>query len=208
MSVNSEHKHGGNLDWAAEIYQKDRAVLIDFSSNINPLGIPATLKDILLQNIGQMINYPDPEYKELRGYLSEYTGISANRIIPGNGSAEIIFLLFQSMKPSKVLLPAPTFSEYEKNAFYAGAEVYHLQLEEANEFELDVERLVAEIATGMDCVILCNPNNPTSTLIKRQQLEYLVKQASQLNAMVIIDEAFIELTVGSSANSMVESVAI
>ncbi len=206
MPVNRGYEHGGNLERAAEIFQKNREAFLDFSANINPLGIPDGLQELLVQSISRLTDYPDPEYKGLRRELAVYTGISAGRIIPGNGAAEIIALLFQTLKPKRVLIPAPTFVEYEQSAILAGAEIRHFELREAASFQPEIEELAAEMAQGVDCLMLCNPNNPTSSLLKPAELEYLIRQAGRCRTMVVIDEAFIELTEGSSANSMVKYV--
>jgi threonine-phosphate decarboxylase len=204
MPVNINHDHGGNLEQAAEIFRKDQDAFLDFSANINPLGIPDGLKEILVHSLSRITGYPDPDYKALRQQLAEYTGIPADRIIPGNGAAEIISLLFQTLKPNRVLIPAPTFAEYEKSAAFAGAEVYHFELREEANFQPGMEQLVMETAKGFDCLALCNPNNPTSTLLKQPQLDYLIRQAARYRVMVVIDEAFIELTEDASSNSTVK----
>ncbi|MCL6591328.1 MAG: threonine-phosphate decarboxylase CobD [Firmicutes bacterium] len=202
MPVNIMHDHGGNLERAAEIFRRDPDTFLDFSANINPLGIPAGLKEVLAQSLSRITSYPDPEYKGLRQRLAEYTGISADRIIPGNGAAEIISLLFQTLKPDRVLIPAPAFAGYEKSAVLAGAEVYHFELRQTDNFQPRIEQLVMETAEGFDCLALGNPNNPTSVLLKQPQLDYLIRQAARYRVLVVIDEAFIELTEGASANSM------
>lgn len=207
MPVGSAYEHGGNLVRAAEIFQRKSSDFLDFSANINPLGIPAALQAMLVHQIGRLRDYPDPEYKALRQALSGYTGLPAENILPGNGAAEIIYLLFQVLKPAGVLIPVPTFAEYEKSALCAGATVYYHALAEENGFQLDPDRLTIEVARGIDCLMLCNPNNPTSTLLKEPALVSLIERAGRNHIMVIIDEAFIELTAGSSANSMAKWVA-
>lgn len=196
--------HGGNIYRASETFNVKIEDIIDFSANINPLGIPGELKHILISGIDDLVNYPDPEYCKLRDNISKYLKVPFENIITGNGATEIIFELFNVLKPNNVLLAGPTFLEYEKAACMAGVKVEYIELEEKDCFELDIDKFASYISRGLECLLLCNPNNPTSTLTGKDELEFIIKHASKNNVMVIIDEAFIELTVGSNNNSMVE----
>jgi len=199
-----ESAHGGNIYQAAKYYNIGRYDFLDYSANINPLGLPQKLKDILIESIDSLVNYPDPECTDLKLEISKYLGVSENSIIIGNGASEVIFLIFDVLRIRKVLIPAPTFIEYAKAAQTYGAQVEYYQLKEENDFRLDVNHLIKRINDDVDAVFLCNPNNPTSRLISRNDLFELVRYASRRNIYVIIDEAFIELTPDSNSNSMVD----
>ena len=199
-------EHGGNIHKASRILNKRKEDILDFSANINPLGIPEALKEVLLSNVGLLAHYPDPEYTRLRGRLSEYAGVPAQNIIPGNGSSEIIFLLFDVLKPENILIPVPSFSEYEKASKNAGIGIRFLELREEEDFRLNVGRIIHEIKTGMKCVILCNPNNPTSTLAPKEEMLHIAEAASRCGTALVVDEAFIELTVGGIDNSVTDFV--
>jgi threonine-phosphate decarboxylase len=201
-----EEKHGGNIYKFSEILNREIDDILDFSANINPLGIPELLKEMLLSNMESLVHYPDPEYTRLRNRLSQYTGIEAERIIPGNGSSEIIFLLLKALKHKNILIPAPSFLEYEQAAKGAGINIRFLELNEKEGFRLNVELIMQEIASGIECIILCNPNNPTSTLLPREDMHHVIKSASRCGTTVIVDEAFIELTVGGAGNSIISLV--
>lgn len=198
--INME-EHGGNVYRVAEHMNRSVRDLLDFSASINPLGIPGPLKEILLSRMEDMAHYPDPEYRRLRSRLSDYTGVGADRIIPGNGSSELIFLLLEVLAPENVLIAAPSFSEYEKAAGRAGSRAHFLELREEEGYRLVIRRLAEKIEEGAECVLLCNPNNPTSTLISREDVEYLAALARRRGATLIVDEAFMELTAGGDRNS-------
>ena len=166
MRETESELHGGNVYLASERFNIAVTDILDFSSNINPMGIPAELKRLLMMNITNLIHYPDPESTGLRNHISYYLGVAPDRIIIGNGAAEIIFLLLATLKPSKLLLCAPTFSEYEKAAAAAGVPVDFFPLAEGAEYKLDIDQFVAQVRE-CDCVLLCNPNNPTSVLLNR-----------------------------------------
>lgn len=202
MRFEQTEEHGGNIHRASWVLNKGTEDILDFSANINPLGIPEALKEVLLSNMDLLAHYPDPEYIRLRSRLSEYAGVPAQNIIPGNGSSEIIFLLLDVLKPENILIPAPSFSEYEKAAKNAGIDIRFLELREEEDFRLNVRRIINEIKTGMKCVILCNPNNPTSTLVPKEEMLHIAEAASRCGTVLVVDEAFIELTVGGIDNSV------
>lgn len=195
-------QHGGNIYKASEKYGISIDYILDYSANINPLGMPDKLRDIFISNIKYAENYPDPECVELRKAIASYVDLSIDNIIIGNGASEIISLLFAALSPKRVLIPAPSFSEYQRFAANSMCEIDFHRLREQDNFKLDVEELAAKLTYDLDVVFLCNPNNPTSTLISRADIELLLKEAEEKGITVIIDEAFIELTDGGKRNSV------
>lgn len=196
-------KHGGNIYKAAEKYGIRKEEFLDYSANINPLGIPKELRELISSNIDLLSCYPDPECSDMRKDISSYLHVPSDRIIIGNGAAEIIFLLFDELKPGKVLIPSPTFCEYERAAVKSGAEAVFYKIKESEGFNLDVYDLVNFMNDkDVDSLILCNPNNPTSYLTPVDNLLYLLKAANRKGINVIIDETFIELTIGGNLNSL------
>ena len=198
--------HGGNIYNAAEKYQIASSDILDFSSNINPLGIAPELKSLLTVNIDNLINYPDPVSQNLRKNISLYLKVPWDQIIVGNGASEIIYLVLGTLQPKRILLCAPTFSEYGQAATRARVAVDYYPLLETAEFKLNMDSFASQ-AKAYDCVLLCNPNNPTSGLIGRDEITYLLNVTKDSGTMVIIDEAFIELTIDGNYNSVVDLVA-
>ncbi len=199
------HIHGGNIYRASQTYGLKIENILDYSANINPLGLPEGLKDMLISGFDNLVNYPDPEYTGLKKEIARYLGVAEERIIPGNGASEIIYLLFEVLRLKRVLIPAPSFNEYMQAAHAAGAETDFFELKEANNFRLPVDELLDKAKSGYDALLLCNPNNPTSTLLSREELYQILRFTSSRGVHVILDEAFIELTVGSNRNSMAEA---
>lgn len=195
--------HGGDLYKTATKYGIRQGDLLDFSSNINPLGLSLNLRTALVAGIDDLVNYPDPECTDLREALSEYTGVPKEAIIAGNGASELIYLLMEVLCPKKILMPAPCFAEYSKAAHACGAQVRYYRLKEKDDFRLDMLDFVQEIAEDIDTVLMCNPNNPTSVLITKGELHKLLEYTDRKGIRVIMDEAFIELTVGGCNNSVV-----
>jgi len=110
----SEEEHGGNIYRAAKELGISESEIIDFSASINPLGVSERVKEAIKKDLDNLVNYPDSECRALRERIAEHHGIDPETIICGNGSTELIYLIPGALKPEKVLIPAPTFSEYER----------------------------------------------------------------------------------------------
>ena len=199
------HIHGGNIYRASQTYGIKIEDILDYSANINPFGLPEDLKDILISGFDNLVNYPDPEYTQLKKEISRYISVAEERIIPGNGASEIIYLLLEVLPLKRILIPAPSFNEYTQAAHAAGVKTDYFELGEANSFKLSVDELLDKVKSGYDALLLCNPNNPTSTLLSREELYKILRFTSSRGIIVILDEAFIELTVGGNSNSMVDA---
>ena len=164
---------------------------IDFSSNVNPLGCHPGVKKYLKKQLNQIDIYPDSESKKLRSNLKWFTGINPSQILIGNGATEIIYNFCSVFvnKKTKVLIPCPTFSEYEKAAKFFGGKIIHFKSLSLND---DLPKFVSKIPSN-GIVFICNPNNPTGELLSKKSIEQIVKVAEKKSALVFVDETFIEL---------------
>ncbi|MCX7708632.1 MAG: threonine-phosphate decarboxylase CobD [Clostridia bacterium] len=198
--------HGGNIYKAAKQYGIHPDQILDFSANINPLGVPESVKRTIVSNLDNLANYPDPECSELKTGISEYLKIPEEYIIVGNGASEIISLVFSVLDFKNVLIPGPTFAEYPKAADSCGVRVVSFEMKETEGFNLNVDQLIQSMTKDIDAIFLCNPNNPTSNLISREKLKVIIEAAKERNVFVVLDEAFIELTAEGNTNSMIDLV--
>jgi len=184
--------HGGNLEKAIEKYGISSEEIIDFSANINPLGFSSETGETIIKNLDQLSHYPDPECKEAKKELSRYFKIDYENIILGNGSTELIYLVVQTLKPKKVLIPIPTFYEYERALNNNNVSINFYKLKEKQEFLFSMDEIIPQLA-GIDLVFLCNPNNPTGTFLPRKEMLTLVKEIQGRKIFLVLDEAFIDL---------------
>lgn len=191
MSLMKKFTHGGNIYKVAKEYGMEEEKILDFSANINPLGPSPLAVESIINNLSLQQCYPDPDYCELRNEISKYLNVASDYIIVGNGATELIYLFFRSMRPRKVLIPVPTFSEYERAARLAGCEICYLPLNEEDGFSLSPQRLVQNLE-GVSALVLCNPNNPTGVVLPRNEVEEVVKFCNRRGILVLIDEAFME----------------
>lgn len=203
---NKSNIHGGNIAKASKVYGKKPDEFLDYSANINPLGLPPRLKQIIYCCIDDIVNYPDPEYIELKHKIAKYLNVSENCIIPGNGASEIIYMLFSAFNLKKVLIPAPSFSEYAIAANINGCQVEYFEIKENEDFKINTQKLLKKMKDGYDALFLCNPNNPTSVLTQKDDLLEILNFAAKNSTLVVIDETFIELTADGNENSMVQYV--
>ena len=181
--------------------------IIDFSSNVNPLGPPPGVKKYLKKNINSLEVYPDSESTKLRKNLSWYTKVPANKIVVGNGATEIIYNFCNAFlnKITPVLIPVPTFGEYEAAAKLSGCKVSFFKTMNLSE---NLDLFLKKIPKN-GCIFLCNPNNPTGLLLSRKTMLKILQNAKKKSTFVFVDECFIELsdhiTVSMTAGSSVTS---
>ncbi|QZY57370.1 threonine-phosphate decarboxylase CobD [Crassaminicella profunda] len=184
-------KHGGNIYEIAEKLGIQKEEIIDFSANINPLGVPINFKKALIENIDRIENYPDPEYNGLIQAIAKEHHINREYITVGNGATEVIFSMIASLKPKKSMILAPTFGEYERALMRAGSQVEYFHLKEENDFQVD-DDILKTIDESFDLVILCNPNNPTSQMVENKRLIKILKHCEKNHVHLMMDEAFID----------------
>lgn len=194
-------EHGGNvygkIDPAADFCR-----WLDFSANINPLGMADSIRRSILDNMDNLIHYPDPAGRMLKQAISVYVGVSEKNIVLGNGAVELMYIYMHNRKPAKVLVPVPSFSEYERAALSADAQVEYFYLQEKDNFALDVCALEKYLPTA-DVLILGNPNNPTANLLTVEQIEQIMSAAKMNGVDVIVDESFIDFRQDSERYSAV-----
>ena len=216
--------HGGNI--YKVFREKNLKEILDYSSNINPYGIPESLKSRIIENLEILERYPDPDYVELREKLAHLNKIDISDIVLGNGATEIIFLFMKVINPKKILIVSPTFGEYEravkateiprdivslscsgdnKNIENKEIEIEYFELKESDDFKLNIGNLKNELEKKYDLLIICNPNNPTGKFLKLAQTEEILKECNKYDTKLFIDEAFIEFLADGMKESIINT---
>ncbi|WP_125770138.1 pyridoxal phosphate-dependent aminotransferase [Companilactobacillus furfuricola] len=185
----SKFTHGGyarQLDPTNEI--------LDFSANINPLGMPEKLVSSLKDSIKDLVYYPDVHYRSLRQNLGSYYQYDAEKIWVGNGSVELIFNVIETIDAKNALLLAPSFAEYERAFAKNNSQINYYYLKETTNFKLEINDFLAYLKANqqIDCICLANPNNPTGDLLNVFQLRQLANYCNHHGIWLILDEAFID----------------
>lgn len=182
-------RHGGN----PEKY----GARLDFSSNINPFGMPERVKDAVIDSMSSWEEYPDPECIALRKKLSAFHYVPVENIVCGNGADELIYRIVNAVRPRVSVVCAPTFTEYKKALEEADSTVREFILEEKNGFAVtdDILRMLDE---DTDMVFLCSPNNPTGRTVDILLLEKIVRQCQANGIFLVCDECFLDFVENGS----------
>ncbi len=192
MIKHTNHFHGSDLETIEKVYGIKKEDIISFSANVNPLGISPKLRATLAERIDAIMSYPDREYSSLRKCIAEYVHTDVENILVGNGSTELISLFIQIKRPKMALIVGPTYSEYEREVTLGGGITRYYRLEEENNFILDIHSLQEELTKDVDLLVICNPNNPTSTAITRSDMRTILDICKQRGIFVMVDETYVE----------------
>lgn len=195
--MKEEHtfKHGGDVYTDGILKGKE---LIDFSSNINPLGVPRSFIDNINEAMQSVTRYPDIKYRELIKNINKYIMIQSghdkeflgeDKYLLGNGAAEVIDLSVSSLK--KILIVVPSFVEYEEDAIKHNCEITYSYLTE--DMDYNYEDIYSKLE-AVDGVIIANPNNPSGNIINKDKFKNILDYCEDNDKTIIIDEAFVEFT--------------
>ena len=140
--------------------------------------------------------YPDPQQTDLKTLISKQKNVAANQILLGNGSDEVLDLIFRAFcEPnidSIITLP-PTYGMYDVLANLNAVE--NLQVPLSSDFQLEVDAILATIKAQTKLLFICSPNNPSGNTVDRIAIERLL---NGFQGLVVIDEAYIDFTEESS----------
>ena len=176
--------HGG------DVY--NNKVNIDFSVNVNPLGVPSNVRHAMTEAIENVSKYPDIRCDSLKEACAKQLGIKKEYLIFGNGSSELYMAIANTLKPQKVIIPVPSFFGYEYAFFNVSEDMIFYLMRAEDDYKLTKEFI--KKLNDIDCIILANPNNPTGAPIEKSLLIDILNACSEKNIKVILDECFIEFT--------------
>lgn len=176
--------HGGDI---LSYQNKEGEEIIDYSSNINPLGPPQGLYERLIEGFSSLNSYPDIHYRKLKKAVAQYLKCQSDQLILGNGAVEIIDKFI--MQSQRVLSFRPAFIEYELRAKAHKKEWSYLNYDE--DFKVDLKSLADKLKEE-DLLVLANPNNPTGLRIGEEKIKGIYKLVLEKKAYLLLDEAFYE----------------
>ena len=157
----------------------------------------------LKRQLGSISEYPDSDSVNLRKALQWYCKIPHEQIVIGNGATEIIYNFCKAFlsKKTPVLIPIPTFGEYEAAAKLSGCKITFFK---TMNLESNLDNFIKKIPKN-GCVFVCNPNNPTGKLLSKRNLLKIIQAAKKKSSLAFVDESFIEL-VSESNQSIIKYV--
>ena len=185
--------HGGLDEAELRALGLQSRQVIDFSSNINPLGPSDGVRRAAAEAV--LSSYPDRRSLILREALAARLGVRTENILVGNGSTELIHLLARAcLRPGdSCIIFQPTFGEYEAAASQAGADTVPIRAGERQGFLWSVETAVREIERVRPrLAFLCNPNNPTGVYLSRDAVEEIQKAVAG-SGLLVLDDAYVSL---------------
>lgn len=191
------HKHGG------DIYTYPNA--IDFSANINFLGVPKAVMAAMEKALEKVSHYPQPGSVRLCHAVAEMEKVKPEQVFCGNGAADVIFSMVLAEKPKKALIPAPTFQEYEQALLSVDCQVEGVPLGADGQSKAAVfakENFLEKITEDIDMVFFCNPNNPTAVLYERGYLQKMLEKCAKTGARLVVDECFLDFVLGAEDITM------
>ncbi len=196
------HGHGGNIYALARQLACDPADIVDLSSNINPLGMPPGLLDVLRDNADLAGLLPEVDGRAMVESMAQLLALDPDRMLAGNGTTQFIYTACPALGSRQVLILGPAYADYaDACRMYGLAPRYHL-LRPSNAFEVDMQVLDREVS-ACDTVFICNPNNPTASLIPARQLTALCQRHPRIR--FIIDESYLPFVPEDLSASMAHS---
>ena len=173
---------------------------LDFNERVAllPAGFAKALSGIDLEQLSVY-----PEYGLLEKAIAQYAGAGQSQVLACNGSDEGIRIAFDCFlrKGAKVVLPWPSFAMFEQYARIAGGKIAKVLY--GKDLSFPAQRVLQAICAKTGAVVLCNPNNPTGSAIKKKDIERILKRARQKNSLVFLDEAYYEFS-GETAAGLIK----
>lgn len=196
----SPRAHGGR-----HYIKNIKGDIIDFSTNINPLGASVKVIRAIKEDINLISAYPEPDSREFKKAAGDYLDIDEECIVVGNGANELIHLFADAFvkKGDKAVIPMPTFFEYEFACDKNSASITYVELDN---LALNIDSMLAAIDKETKVVFVCNPNNPTGLLTDKDSITRILDKAYSNSAVVMIDECFMEFADEPEKNSFVGAV--
>lgn len=185
--------HGGHVFRVAREMGWDWRDVLDFSANINPLGIPDSVRQAIARSTEQILHYPEIGAPAFCRAAGEAWGVAPEQILAGNGATELIYFLIRALKPRRAHLVTPAFTEYRRAL--AGCEITRTRCRASEDYAIDLPRIAADSRRyDPDLLILTNPNNPTGCLMPSGELARWIGEELPATTQVLLDESFIDFT--------------
>ena len=165
--------------------------LVKLASNETPFEPLPQVVEAAERALRGANRYPDPTNAALRAAISDRTGVPASRIAIGNGSCDVLLAAGEALlEPgAEVVYAWPSFSIYPHLAAASGARAIEVPLDAEHRHDLDA--MAAEITAATRLVLVCNPNNPTSTALPLDEIAAFLERVPR-HVAVILDEAYCE----------------
>lgn len=166
------------------------AEVVKLASNENMFGYSPLVRQALEEAMAELYLYPDGASRLLKEEIAKHYGISPERVIVSNGSDELVSLICRAylVPGAETIMATPTFPRYKTNAEVEGAKVIEVPLKEGR---CDLEAMLAAITPQTRIIWICSPNNPTGSIVTREEFTSFMEQVPP-EVLVVSDEAYYE----------------
>lgn len=181
-------------DWKMGIHGGDiyrNQIELDFSINVNPLGMSDAVREALHGAVDKSVNYPDEQAQGLVEAVSERLHVPPECLVFGNGASELFLGVVHALRPRRTVIPVPSFYGYEYAAGACNGRIDFVPMKEQEAFLPDGELLDA-LTEETDLLFLANPNNPTGRLLDTAYLEKILQKCRKIDTVVVLDECFLD----------------
>lgn len=192
---------------AATTLRLEQFDTILYNANLNPFGVPESATKAIVENASRVCCYPKDYMPELSKAIAKYAGCTEKQLFYGNGSADILRRIVAALNPAKAMLLTPSSTLYEDVLSSNGCEISYFELMEENDFKFDLSAFVGRLDSSIDMIIIGNPNNPTSGLIARDDLDTLAAVCKELDIFLIVDEMYIEFVNKYKEHTLVANIS-
>ena len=155
--------------------------------------MPDLVKEALHQAVEEAENYPDIRAQALSAAVTEQLQVRKEQLVFGNGASELFHAVLHAIKPSKILIPVPSFLGYEEAAKAIDGEVIFYEMKKEENFCL-TDRILDVLDENISLVFLANPNNPVGNLVEPELIFQIAEKCRQCDITLVLDECFMELT--------------
>ena len=175
-------------------------ISLDFSANVNLLGMPPAALAAASDALSGVHRYPDPYCGELVKAIAAHEGVPESYVLCGNGAGELIYSYCSAIRPASAMEPTPTFSEYSNALELVGCRISRYPLTREKSFLPDGGILTKIETEQPEALFLCNPNNPTGRRIDGGLLDEILLLCRSLGTLVLVDECFLPLSLDGSGS--------
>ncbi|MBL7180352.1 MAG: aminotransferase class I/II-fold pyridoxal phosphate-dependent enzyme [Pseudomonadota bacterium] len=191
--------HGGNIFDLAQRLGCDPFDIVDMSSNVNPLGPLPGLVGFLKEKLTAITALPEVDARNTAQVFAARYRLESAQVLAGNGTTQFIYTIPPALDTRRALILGPTYADYADSCGMHNVRYDYLMTPESLDFEPDIETIIQRTG-GYDTVFICNPNNPTGTLIPKTALERLCRYHP--DTYFVIDESYLPFVNGADRFSM------
>ena len=185
--------HGGNVYEIASQLGCSPDSILDYSASINPLGPAPGLPEVFSKYFHRLQHYPDIENRSLLEALSRFHGLSAEHIVVGNGSTELIYWLPKVLGVRSAVVVLPTFAEYRKAFELQGVRLHKLVTSPEAQFQPTVEQLEAvRRETSPEAILFTHPGSPSGTALPADVRRWIIENSRRDGIFCLVDEVFVD----------------